>query len=149
MDGLSTTKAVLTSQLTSVPTDGASKTDCLGRRPVLLPGCFGMSQGPGGQSFEAASGGQSSANLGVGKSARQGQIAGVPQSHCKIAALLLNQQLHERAAVEVDKRHESAALFAHQIGHRSARLDPSHRAGFGASRQNRLGENSIPRELID
>jgi hypothetical protein len=63
------------------------------------------------------SGGKGRAHFRIGKPARHGSIAPVPQIRRQHASFLFNEELYERARVEIDQSHESATLLAHQVGH--------------------------------
>ena len=65
--------------------------------------------------------GESRSHLGIREPARQCRITAVPQLGGEIAPGLFHHQLHQRAGVEVDQRHQLAPLLADQLGYRSTR----------------------------
>ena len=97
--------------------------------PVLLKDLFGGGDVGRCEVVVAQRSGKSCPDLRVSKSAGDRRVAAVPQLRCEIAPVLFNNKLHECARIEVHKRQESAALFAHQVRHRtpSSRTATRHR----------------------
>jgi len=88
--------------------------------PVLLEGPLSGGDVGGLEIVVAQRSGESRPHLGVSKSAGDRSVAAIPQLRREIAPVLFDDELHECARIEVHERHESAALFAHKIGHRTS-----------------------------
>jgi hypothetical protein len=113
VDGIGTTKRVITRQLASVSCDRPGEFDWTGRSPVLLPRSFRGGESPWGEIVISRSGGKGRAHFRICKPARHGSITPVPQFRCQHASFLFNEELYERTRVEIDQGHESATLLAH------------------------------------
>ena len=80
-----------------------------GSAPVLLPRILGRGQVLVIELMVATSSRKCRSYLRVRQAAREGGVATVPQISNEVAAGLLDDQLHERARVEVDERHGISA----------------------------------------
>ena len=69
----------------------------------------------------AAGGGKGGAHLGIRQAARECSVAVVPQLGGEVAAVLIDDQLHECAGVEIDHRHRSASLLTDEFSDRATR----------------------------
>lgn len=116
-------------ELPGMTLDRSAQFDRPNGGPVLLEDLFGGGDVGRCEVVVAQRSGESRPHLGVSKSAGDRRVAAVPQFRCEIAPVLFNDELHECARIEVHKRHESAALFAHKIRHRtpSSRTATRHR----------------------
>ena len=109
-------------ELPGMTLDRSAQFDRPNGGPVLLEDLFGGGDVRRCEVVAAQRSGESRPHLRVSKSAGDRRIAAVPQLRCEIAPVLFNDELHECARIEVHKRHESAALFAHKIRHRTPSL---------------------------
>ena len=109
MDRVGGPKRVQASEMPGMPFNCCGQLDSSGSAPVLLPRLFGYGQTLVIEVTVTASCRQCRAYLGIGHAARQGGIAAVPQISDEVAAGLFDDQLHERAGIEVDERHSFSA----------------------------------------
>jgi len=125
MHGVGASESVITRQLAGVAFDRLGELDRACRCPVLLPCPFRRPEADSVEIMVAGGGGKGTAYFGIGKPARDGGVAPVPEFGCENAPRLLDEKFHERARIEVDQRHRSATLLADDLGHRPARRRPT------------------------
>ncbi len=97
----------------------------------------------------AAGRGERSAHFGVRQTARQRRTAVVPQLGGEVASVLLDEQLHECAGVEVDQRHRSASLLADEFSDGPMRARPGLPLRPRPTRLRRPGDEAIVREALE
>lgn len=150
VDRIGTTQRVLAGQLTGVDRDRLGELHWPNGRPVLLPRHLGLLLSIEFQSVIASSRCQSSAHLAVGQPARDRGVTPVPQRRGDIGPILLDEQLHKGAAVEVDDRHDqtSAALVRDQLGHRPLRTRPGDTACGRSGRTLRPSQHPLAGQLL-
>ena len=96
-------------EVPGLPFNLSRQLDRSGSAPVLLPRLLGCGQVVVVEIMIATSSRKCRAYLWIRQTAREGGIATVPQISNEVAAGLLDDQLHEGARVEVDKRHGFSA----------------------------------------
>jgi len=120
MHRVGSAQTVAGSELPGMTLDRPAQLDRPNGGPVLLEGPFSGGDVGGLEIVVAQRSGESRPHLGVSKSAGDRRVAAIPQLRREIAPVLFDDELHECARIEVHERHESAALFAHKIGHRTS-----------------------------
>src|ERR1700680_528206 len=107
VDGVRTSECVHPGELTGILLHGCSELDRARGGPVAFPGLLSHVEIALAEVVISGGGSKCGTHLGIGQAAGYGGVASVPQPGRKLAACLLDQQLHESAGVEVDERHPS------------------------------------------
>lgn len=102
-------ECVQASEAPGMPFNFCGQLDWAGSAPVLVPRLFGCGQAFVTEVMVTAGSRQCCAYLGIRQPARQGGIATIPHISNEVAADLFDNQLHERARIEVDERHSFSA----------------------------------------
>jgi hypothetical protein len=118
VDSAGDSQRVRSRQLARMLLYGSTEFNGTGSGPVAGPLLLGFVQVV---SREVMIAGSSRPHFRIGQAARHRRVASVPQFCGEIACRFLGQQLHERAGVEIDQRHQSAPLVAADLGQWPAR----------------------------
>jgi len=121
VDCVSAPESALSGKLPRMLLDVHRQLDGSSRAPVLLPHRCSKTQSARGELAIARRCGKGRSNLGVREPAGHRCVAAVPELGGEITAILLDDEHHEGARVEVDKGHLSAALLADDVGDRRSR----------------------------
>jgi hypothetical protein len=109
MYGTGAPKGVDAREVPGVAFNLSCQLDRSGSAPVLLPRILSCGQVVVIEIMIATSSRKCRSYLRIRQAARQGGVATVPQIGNEVAAVLLDEQLHQRARVEVDERHGFSA----------------------------------------
>ncbi len=109
VNGVGSPQRMQAGELPGVALNGGRQLDGPYGGPVLLPGLFGCRQAFLIEVMVTTGRGQGGTDFGVREAAGKSGVATVPQFSRQSAADFLDEQLHQRAGVEVDKWHRVSA----------------------------------------
>lgn len=107
MHRVCSSERVLAGKDAGMALDDPGQLDRSCRSPVLIPHGLGLRERGSAEVAVAVSGPKCCTNLRVPKPTRKRGIATVPQIDSEVAAGFFDDELHERARVEIDERHLS------------------------------------------
>jgi hypothetical protein len=147
MNSVGSSQRVCTRQLPSVTLDGSGEFHWLNRRPKSLPIPQNLPRRASINTVISYGSGECGPNLWVRKTARERTIASIPKSGREVATFFVNDELHQRAGVEVDERHSYlTALLSDQIGYRRSGGNSSMISRFRSRRTVNSTDDTFSRE---
>lgn len=116
--GVNPAEGMLSSEISSVLRNGFGHLDYPNRGPEFLPASFRCLEGLPVEPAVSSGSGERSAHLGVRQPAGYSSITAVPELRCELAPLLLDEELRERAAIEVNDGHTITGAARLRVGRR-------------------------------
>lgn len=121
MHGVCAAQPVASGEPTGGLFDLLAELDGLDAGPELLPALFALQEFCLAEVTTSPCCGQRGTDFGICEPAGEGGITSIPDCRCDVASGFVDDQLHQRAGVEVCDCHYSASLFAHPVRQRRAR----------------------------